>query len=883
MKKDIAWLEEIRKGDVGIVGGKGANLGELVNAGFPVPPAFIVTSQAYFSFLDEANIRDTINKEIGAIDVENTEQLNGTTEKIRQLILASKMPEALDIEIRKAYAKMCSRRLGLGLTSSEDEYVAVRSSATAEDLPSASFAGQQETYLNVLGGKDLVEKVKMCWASLFTARATYYRKRQGFETSQVGIAVVVQKMVNSETAGVMFTADPASGEDDVIVIEAAYGLGEVVVSGAVTPDTYRVDKKTLAIAQKKMSEQEWMLERAGRGSKKADVPQKKRSLQKISDEEIVKLAEIGRRIEQHYGSPQDIEWAVEAKKTYIVQARAITTIKGMKEKEKERGAKRAAAVKGGARELIHGLSASPGVAAGKARVIPYVGEIGRVEKGDIIVTKMTSPDWVPAMEKSIAIITDEGGTTCHAAIVSRELGIPCIVGTVNATAIIRDGQEITVDGYEGKVYEGAAKLDAKAKKAGPAVTDAELDEMASKLAVIVKAGNATDLLGDSFGEAKELAAELNSEGKRGAKGNEEAVARIAGVLHSVCPKVKVNVALTDAAENASKTGADGVGLLRAEHMITSSGKHPAEFIRRGEGAELVKVAKAGVGKVAGLFSGKPVWYRTFDARTDEFRNMEGGGKEPKEDNPMLGWHGIRRDLDEPEMLRAQFCAIRELVDEGYDNVGVMLPFVQSAEELRIAKKIAGECGLKPGAGGVQFGIMVETPAAVWSIDEMLAEGIDFASFGTNDLTQLTLGIDRNNERIQKWFTELHPAILRQLQYVIVKCRERGVETSICGQAGSNKDMVRLLVRFGISSVSANIDAVAKMRKAVVMEGLEVLLERIAEAPAAGTQGGESAEAAQSGGEEEEIHSAPEEAGWAAPEGGAESPPVEGEIWPQGVG
>lgn len=879
MKKDIVWLDDVGKDDVGIVGGKGANLGELTKKNFPVPPAFIVTSGAYFSFLDSTDIRKTINKEIDAIDVENTEQLNGTTEKIRELIIRSKMPEALEIDIRKAYSRMCSRRLALGLTSSEDEYVAVRSSATAEDLPTASFAGQQETYLNVLGGKDLLEKVKMCWASLFTARATYYRKRQGFGTEQVGIAVVVQKMVNSETAGVMFTADPASGEDDVIVIEAAYGLGEVVVSGSVTPDTYRVDKKTMAVAQKKMSEQEWMLERAGRGSRKVDVPQKKREMQKISDEEIVKLAGIGKRIEEHYGAPQDIEWAVEGKKTYIVQARAITTIKGMKEKEKER---KGSAAKSGAKELVHGLCASPGVAFGGAKVIPYVGEIGRVEKGDIIVTKMTSPDWVPAMEKSAGIITDEGGTTCHAAIVSRELGIPCIVGTGNATAIIRDGQEVTVDGYSGKVYEGNAKVDAKSKKEAP-VSDAEIAEMVSRLAKVLSAGNAADLLGEGFEEAKELVSELKGGGRQKGKGAEIALVKIAGVLRNVCPKIKVNVALTDAADNAAKTGADGVGLLRAEHMITSSGIHPAEFIRRGEGAELVKVVKLGVGKVAGLFKGKPVWYRTFDARTDEFRNMEGGGKEHKEDNPMLGWHGIRRDLDEPEMLRAQFCAIRELVDEGYDNIGVMLPFVQNVEELRMAKKIAEECGLAPGSK-VQFGIMVETPAAVWSIDEMLAEGIDFASFGTNDLTQLTLGIDRNNERIQKWFSELHPAIIRQIQYVIVKCRERGVETSICGQAGSKPDMVRLLVRFGISSVSANIDAVMNMRKVAVMEALEILLERISEEVEKSPQ----AAAEEAGGHDEGEESVAEgtglhNAGWTVEtgsEGGTSGLPSDGEIWPQ---
>ncbi|MBU0662755.1 phosphoenolpyruvate synthase [Candidatus Micrarchaeota archaeon] len=829
MAKSVVWFEEVGKGDVGIVGGKGANLGELSKKAFPVPPGFVVTAHAYFGFLDEAGIRKRIVEKIDAIDVENTGQLRKVTEEVRKIILGAPVPENLIIEIKKAYNKISDRKLGLGLTSSEEEYVAVRSSATAEDLPEASFAGQQETYLNVIGRDEVVDKVRQCWASLFTARATYYRKRQGFKTEQVGIAVVVQKMVNSETAGVMFTDDP-SGREGRIIIEGAYGLGEVVVSGALTPDTYVVDKKNFSVIEKKMSEQSWMLLRSGRGSKKTDVEFAKRKRQKVADDNIVKIAKLGVRIENHYGAPQDIEWAIEGKNIYIVQSRAITTLKKKSGADEKRGKDervRGKALAKGGKEIVSGLCASPGIVSGIAKVIPSVDDVEKVRKGDIIVTKMTSPDWVPAMEKSIAIITDEGGTTCHAAIVSRELGIPCIVGSENATSVIRDGQEVTVDGYNGKVYDGRVDVEApEEERLKDAVSAENAGKVVLALAGIFDAGKQGTALKGAEDFARQIVDEFGEKAKEGLSGGdaEKAKEKLLSLLRRISPGVKVNVALMDAAEKASKTGADGVGLLRAEHMITGSGKHPAEFIREDNEQGLVDEVKKGVGKVAELFKGKPVWFRTFDARTDEFRSMKGGEKEPKEDNPMLGWHGIRRDLDEPEILRAQFRAIKELMENGHENIGVMLPFVQSVEELKRAKEIAKECGLSPDDEKLDFGIMVETPAAVWVIDEMINEGLDFVSFGTNDLTQLTLGIDRNNERIQKQFTEMHPAVVREIEHVIKICNKRGVQTSICGQAGSKPEMVRKLIDLGISSVSANIDAVGKVRNVVLTERLKMLLE-----------------------------------------------------------
>ena len=842
----ILWFREIRIKDIPSVGGKGASLGEMANHNFPVPPGFVVTAQAYFRYIEETGIKDKIVSKIDAIDVENSADLAGVSEEVRNIILATPMSETLSNEIKRAYGKLGEKKIAW-LTSSEAEFVAVRSSATAEDLPDASFAGQQETYLNVKGKEDLVKSVQKCWASLFTARAVYYRKKQGFSTEEVGIAVVVQKMINGQTSGIMFTAEP-TGDETKIVIEAGFGLGEAIVSGSVTPDTYTVDKGSLKIIDKKIHSQTFKIVKQGRDNVREKLAPSVAKKQKIDDKTIIEIAKLGKQIENHYKKPEDIEWTIENKELFIVQSRPITTLGLKTSVSSEKRKKQLEELKD--QIVLEGLAASPGIAPGKVKVVRNVAQISKVEKGDILVAQMTSPDWVPTMKKSRGIITDEGGVTCHAAIVSRELGIPCVVGTGRAMEILEDGDEVTVNGYEGVVYKGTVEIEkpdevkievvkltdidpvekvieeevsegVKEEKSVAEESKAEKQEKEFKKRVeeerneiMEKASEEAKEIIEEFGEKK--AEEMPKEEQK------DEGEKIIDLLKKIAPKVKVNVALPDAAEAAAKTNADGVGLLRAEHMITSSGKHPAEFIRNGETEELTKVIKEGVKKVASLFKGKPVWYRTFDARTDEFRGLEGGENEPKEDNPMLGWHGIRRDLDMPELLRAQFRAIKELHSEGLDNVGIMLAFVQSAEEVKAAKKIATEEGLEPGKK-TQFGVMVETPAAVWGIDEILEEGIDFVSFGTNDLTQLTLGVDRNNEHIQKIFTELHPAVLRSIRHVIKKCRKKNVLTSICGQAGSKPEMVKHLVEFGIDSISANIDAVKIVRETALVEEKKLIL------------------------------------------------------------
>ncbi len=826
--KSIVLFNEVRRADIPIVGGKGANLGEMTNANFPIPQGFITTSGAYFKFVNDTNIQKVLVSDIDSLDVEDTEKLERTAAAARKLIVETPMSEDLKTEIRQAYTKLGTVNVN-GIEKFEAPFVAVRSSATAEDLPEASFAGQQETYLNVKGADNVINAVKRCWASLFTARAVYYRKKQGFSTKDVGLSAVVQRMVNSEVAGVMFTAEP-TGDTSKIIIEGAFGLGESVVSGSVTPDTYIVDKNTLKIVDKHIGYQTTKIVRVaemsdGMFSKKFDLGQQEGSVQKLRDDLIVKLAEIGRRIEKHYNHPQDIEWALENGQLFIVQSRNITTLKmgGTQAQVQAAVAGSNAATAGEGKEkkvILKGLPASPGLVFGKIRVIPNIEDIEKVMQGDILVTKMTSPDWVPAMRKAKAIITDEGGRTCHAAIVSRELGIPCVVGTMAATKTFKTGQEVTVNGFTGEVYEGEVKAQAKPADATPQDAYSELQKLLGKRSNLHVNAHNWRVSGEEIIEEEHKLLDLLKQIAMRIGEDEQELDKL---FERIAIKVKVNVALPDAAERASKTGAYGVGLLRAEHMITAGGKHPAAFLREEKYDELKNVVKDGIRNVSKHFGDRPIWYRTFDARSDEFRHLKGGESEPEEDNPMIGWHGIRRDLDQPELLRAQLQAIKELRDEGHHKIGIMLPFVINVSEVQAAKKVAREVGLQPNKD-VAFGVMVETPAAVWIIDQLIEEGIDFISFGTNDLTQLTLGLDRNNSLVQKHFSELHPAILRSCERVIKACKAAGVTTSICGQAANNPEMVRTLMSFGIDSISANIDAVDDMKKFVVAEKKRQLLE-----------------------------------------------------------
>ena len=746
-------FEELSKSDIGIAGGKGANLGELTQAGIPVPPGFVVTAQAYKYFMDEAGINDQVMSILDAIDINDTKALQAAAEEIKTIIIESPIPEDLVLFIREYYNELCQR------VGEDDTDVAIRSSATAEDLPEASFAGQQDTFLHVSGDDEVIEYIRKCWASLFEARAIFYREENDFEHSKVYIAVVVQKMANADKAGVMFTVNPSTGEE-IALIEGSWGLGESVVSGDVTPDNYQVDKKDNEIINVTISDKKVMYTNDEAGtSVKVDVPEDKRKERVLSDDELIELTEMGKRVQAHYGEPMDTEWAFEKDMLFLLQARPITTLGNADEDAGEASSELGDV-------LVRGLGASPGMASGTVKIILDIDELDKIKDGDIMVTTMTTPDMVPAMRRASGIVTDEGGVTCHASIISRELGIPCVVGTGDATTVLEENSGVTLDGKKGLVFEGISQT----------------KEEATVVAGTVEA------------------------------------APIITVT-----EVKANVSMPEAAEKAAATGADGVGLLRTEHLMLTSGVHPGKFIADGREDELIDTIADNVQIVADAFYPKPVWYRTLDAPTDEFITLEGGENEPREHNPMLGWRGIRRELDQPEILKCEFKAIKKLHEKGYTNIGIMIPLSQSPEELKQAKALCSEVGFEPHKD-VDFGMMVEIPAAAIMIDEYIKVGIDFVSLGTNDLTQYTLAVDRNNEFVAKHYTEEHPAVRKLIERTIRKCAEAGVKCSICGQAGSVPHIVEKLVGYGISSVSSNTDAIADVRKTVARAEQKIILD-----------------------------------------------------------
>ncbi len=747
----VVWLEEVGKEDIAIVGGKGASLGEMLRAELPVPGGFAVTAQAFRRFIEENSVSEELFSSL-EVDVDDSDALREAEKKAKKIIMDAKIPPDIENSISSKYRELCKKE-------GNEAFVAVRSSATAEDLPDASFAGQQDTFLNIKGEQNVLEAVRKCWASLYGARAIYYRVKQGFEHQKVNLCAVIQLMVDAEKAGVMFTSHPSTGEP-LTIIEGAWGLGETVVSGSVSPDYYIVDRRLKKILERKIATKNVMHAKDQKTGKTIElpVPPELKNAKVLEDEEIFKLVELGELVEELYGTPQDVEWAVKDKEIFMLQSRPITTIKKKKE-TKEKVATSA---------LLEGLGASPGIAYGEAKIVADASELGKVKNGDILVAVMTTPDMVPAMKRAAAIVTDEGGLTCHAAIVSRELGCPAVVGTRRATSVLTDTMKITVDGEKGLVFEGKKEIEgAKPVQVASAV---------------------------SFARSKPITA----------------------------TEVKVNISIPEATARAVETQADGVGLLRIEHIILGLPKHPRQYIKEGKADEYVNELVSRIQVVLDAFYPKPVWVRTLDAPTDEFRAMEGGEGEPVEPNPMLGYRGIRRDLIDTEHFELEVKAFKELTKRGYNNMGIMVPLVQHPSELRRAKEFMREKGLD--IEKIDIGIMVEIPAAALIIDQFIAEGLDFVSFGTNDLTQYTLAVDRNNEHVAHLYNEMHPAVMKLIEHVICECSKAGVKTSICGQAGSNPKVAKRLVELGITSISANIDAVETVREMVARTEMQLLLK-----------------------------------------------------------
>lgn len=773
----ILWFKEISQKNISEVGGKGANLGELIKAGIPVPSGFCVTAQAYFYYLEKSGLKPKIEKLLRSLNAEDNKKLNKVSREIKKMILYSVIPEDLAKEIKESYCKLGGFP------------VAIRSSATAEDLPDASFAGQHATFLNTSGKENVVKATLQCYASLFEARAIYYRIINKFDHMKVGLSAVVQNMIQSDYAGILFTIDPVSENKDMLVIEAGYGLGEAIVSGSVTPDRYVVDKDFFSIEEKNINTQTWKIVHDSKGGDKhVSVSKAHQSVQKITNKQIVELAKMGVEIEKYYKSPQDTEWAIENGKIYFVQSRPITTLGkcGNAGAVKDRGDNKIES-NSNSRPLspsatlppiilLKGAAASLGMISGPVKIIHKPTEIDKIMPGDILVTEMTTPDYVPAMRKASAIVTDTGGRTCHAAIVSRELGIPCVVGTGKATSVLKNGQMITVDGVSGLVYKGKV---AAPKKTLPAQNN---------------------LSGSALVEEVPITG----------------------------TKVYVNLGEPHLAEEVAKLPVDGVGLLRAEFMIAALGEHPKAMVKAGRGDKYVEAIVTGLRTIAGAFSPRPVVYRATDFKTNEYRGLKGGEEfEPVEGNPMIGYRGASRYIAEPEMFALELKAIKKVREE-YDlkNLWIMIPFVRTVSEMAQCMKMIAESGLKQGPD-FKIWMMCEVPSNVILLEKFLALGIDGISIGSNDLTQLTLGVDRDNQSMAETFDERDEAIVMSIEYVIKTCRKHNVTCSICGQAPSiYPEITEMMVRAGTTSVSVTPDMIVQTRKVIASVEKRLLLSKI---------------------------------------------------------
>ncbi|MFQ7109831.1 MAG: phosphoenolpyruvate synthase [Dialister invisus] len=760
----VLWFDELRRADVGLVGGKSSSLGELTSSvDVPVPYGYATTASAYRYFMEKTGQNKKIHKMLQELqDVEDSVELHEVCTKIRESICSATMPEDLAEQIGKAYEELAEK------VGEKNPFVAVRSSATAEDLPDASFAGQQDTYLNVTGRDMVIRKVKECYASTFTDRAVYYRAKKNFDHENVALSAAVQMMADAKAAGVMFTVNLATGADDSIMIEGSWGLGEYIVQGTVTPDNFVVDKDSLTITSRRINEKSIeLIRKEGGDVEERKVEPERAKAQVISDEQIAQLADYAKRIEKHYGCYMDMEWAVDHKdRLWILQARPETV---WSKKNKEKKSEEETVMTTDHNVLVKGLPASPGMAAGKCHVITDPKDIDTFKEGEVLVTTMTSPDWVPAMKKAVAIVTDAGGMTCHASIVSRELGIPCVVGTksrsVEATGVLKTGQDITIDARNGIIYDGI-------------------------VADLVKKGTpATQAAGTTA-----VAAEY---------------------FPPTGTRVLMNLGDPDLADKYASLPCDGIGLMREEFIWTTFiHEHPLYLIETGRPEKVVDMLAEGISKVCRALAPRPVVLRFSDFKSGEYRNLKGGDKyEPEEPADLLGWRGASRYYDPKytDAFRLELKAVRKVREEyGLKNLNCMIPFCRTVDEAEKVTAIMREEGLERGPD-FKLLLMAEIPANILLADRF-NKFVDGYSIGSNDLTMLILGCDRNNDTVASLFDERNLAIKRAIRHLIKVAHRDGKTVSICGQAPSvYPDFTEFLVKIGIDYVSVNPDMVKSTR------------------------------------------------------------------------
>jgi len=742
-------LDSLNRKDGDIVGGKSANLGELLNAGLPVPGGFAITTAVYKELVIETESKNQIHDLLNNLDMDDFDSINSCSAQIRELIEKIPLPEALISEIQSSY-----RSLG------DDVEVAVRSSATAEDLPSASFAGQMDSFLYIKGIENVLKSVKKCISSVFSSRAISYRHEKNFDHFIVLASVTIQKMLDPESAGVMFTLNPVTGATNEIYIEGSWGVGETIVQGKVDPDSFIVQKPELNISSRNINTKKLMTIRGATQGKfsiadrasatEIDVPLDIQNKPSIDDNTVKLLSDYAVKIEKHYSKPMDIEWVLEknSHQIFIVQARP-ETVHSKPQNNNE--------------IILKGIGASSGVSFGPVNVILDIKNTTSFINKQVLVTQMTTPDWTPIMKRASAIITQSGGATAHAAIVSRELGIPCIVGVKDATNILKTGQEVTVDGSTGCIYDGKVEIQ-----------------------------NKSETQSSSFeSESWPITA----------------------------TQIYMNLGSPDLIDKYKVLPFDGIGLMRLEFLIADKiSKHPLKLIEDNESDKFVNELFNGINKVASTIFPRPLVVRFSDFKSNEYSKLEGGDKyEPHEENPMIGWRGISRYISSAykPAFRLECKAIKKLRDAGMSNVWVMLPFARTIPEVKETLKIMQEEGLER-SDNFKVWLMAETPSLVIQADDF-AKLCDGFSIGSNDLTQLMLGVDRDSELLHSlgYFNERDPAVLKAIKSLIRAAHDNDITISICGQAPSlYPDFAALLVKEGIDSISANPDSVIRTRRSV---------------------------------------------------------------------
>ena len=749
----ISSFDQISLADAPVVGGKGANLGEMANAGFPVPAGFVVRAEAYLDAIDAAGVRAELQSLRNGLDTSDDAALAAVSDKARAIVRGLTLPETTAAAIRDAYEQL-----------GDDVNVAVRSSGTAEDSGETSFAGMNETFTNTRGATAVLKRVVDCWASMYGERSIAYRAAAGL-AEEPTIAVVVQRMIQSERSGIVFTVDPSTNDPAFMIVEAILGQGEAIVSGMVEPDTYRIHKPDLAIDDVRVGHQDREIIRGDDGSDAVVTLDDGHATTRVLDDaEVHQVASVSAAIEEHYGVPQDVEWAWADGTLWIVQSRPITTLSPRATEPVE--------------TLVRGLAASSGRASGRVRVLHSPHEAQHLRDGEVLVAEMTSPDWVPAMRRAAALVTNGGGMTCHAAVVSRELGVPCVVGTHDATTRLHDGDMVTVDGTTGEVLRGELK---PAPVAAPPPGG------------------------------------------------------IATAAESTATKLYVNLAVAERAAEVAALDVDGVGLLRAEFMVANAlgGVHPRRLLQLGQQDKFVDEMSKSLLTITRAFYPRPVVYRSIDFRSNEFAELTGGSQfEPHEANPMIGYRGCFRYVDQPDLFRLELDVLGAVAAQT-PNIRLMIPFVRTAWELQRCLDLVRA---HPTAADLPVWVMAEVPSVAYWIPTYARMGISGVSIGSNDLTQLVLGVDRDSEVCASLFDESDPAVQDTIARIVHACQEAGITCSLCGQAPSNRpEFAEFLVRLGMTSVSVNADAVDSVRRSIGRAERELLLESVNPSRKSGTQ------------------------------------------------